>query len=187
MEWFPAGKKDGHEFRIGSINGEPGSSMSINLTTGRWADFAGDLKGSDPISLLAAVRGCKQGEAAKELAERLSLGNLTATAPKAAPAAPPAPAAEPRVPVAIRVEETPNPDARKFVCSRKLVEKGSLVFNDAASAAEVPFALAVFELGGIRTVFATRDFVTVTRMSDAPGWRELQPRIEAALRESLAR
>lgn len=83
MEWFPAGKKDGHEFRIGSINGEPGSSMSINLTTGRWADFAGDLKGSDPISLLAAVRGCKQGEAAKELAERLSLGNLTAVAPKA--------------------------------------------------------------------------------------------------------
>ncbi len=83
MEWFPAGKKDGHEFRIGSINGEPGSSMSINLTTGRWADFAGDLKGSDPISLLAAIRGCKQGEAAKELAERLSLGNLTATAPKA--------------------------------------------------------------------------------------------------------
>ena len=83
MEWFPAGKKDGHEFRIGSINGEPGSSMSINLTTGRWADFAGDLKGSDPISLLAAIRGCKQGEAAKELAERLSLGNLTAVAPKA--------------------------------------------------------------------------------------------------------
>lgn len=100
---------------------------------------------------------------------------------------PPAPAPEPRVPVAIRVEETPNPDARKFVCSRKLVEKGSLVFNDAASAADVPFALAVFELGGIRTVFATRDFVTVTRLSDAPGWRELQPRIEAALRESLAR
>ena len=83
MEWFPAGKKDGHEFRIGSINGEPGSSMSINLTTGRWADFAGDLKGSDPISLLAAIRGCKQGEAAKELAERLSLGNLNAVAPKA--------------------------------------------------------------------------------------------------------
>lgn len=82
-EWFPAGKKDGHEFRIGSINGEPGSSLSINLSTGRWADFAGDLKGSDPISLLAAVRGSKQGEAAKELAQRLSLGNLSGSAPKA--------------------------------------------------------------------------------------------------------
>jgi len=49
MEWFPAGKKDGHEFRVGSLNGEPGSSLSVNLTTGRWADFAGDAKGSDPI------------------------------------------------------------------------------------------------------------------------------------------
>lgn len=105
-----------------------------------------------------------------------------------APAAVKAPApTEPRTPVAIRVEETPNPDARKFVCSRKLVEKGSLVFNDAAAASETPFALAVFELGGIRTVFATRDFVTVTRSADAPSWRELQPRIEAALRESLSR
>lgn len=83
MEWFPAGKKDGHEFKVGSINGEPGSSLSVNLTNGKWADFAGDLKGSDPISLLAAIRGCKQGEAARELTERLSLGNLTATAPKA--------------------------------------------------------------------------------------------------------
>jgi putative DNA primase/helicase len=82
-EWFPAGKKDGHEFKVGSINGEPGSSLSINLTSGKWCDFAGDDKGSDPISLLAAIRGCKQGEAAKELAERLSLGVSSATAPKA--------------------------------------------------------------------------------------------------------
>ena len=82
-EWFPAGKKDGHEFRIGSINGEAGSSLSVNLNSGVWCDFAGDAKGSDPISLLAAIRGCKQGEAARELAERLSVGNLNATAPKA--------------------------------------------------------------------------------------------------------
>jgi len=82
-EWFPAGKKDGHEFKVGSVRGEPGSSLSINLTTGKWCDFAGDDKGSDPISLLAAIRGCKQGEAARELTERLNLGNLSATAPKA--------------------------------------------------------------------------------------------------------
>lgn len=79
-EWFPAGKRDGHEFRIGSLAGEPGSSMSINLNSGVWCDFAGDAKGSDPISLLAAIRGCKQGEAARELEQRLSLGGLTARA-----------------------------------------------------------------------------------------------------------
>ena len=82
-EWFPAGKKDGHEFKVGSVRGEPGSSLSINLTTGKWCDFAGDDKGSDPISLLAAIRGCKQGEAARELADRLSIGVTFATAPKA--------------------------------------------------------------------------------------------------------
>ena len=82
-EWFPAGKKDGHEFKVGSVRGEPGSSLSINLTTGKWCDFAGDDKGSDPISLLAAIRGCKQGEAARELADRLSIGVTSATAPKA--------------------------------------------------------------------------------------------------------
>ncbi len=143
---------------------------------------------SAPATAPQGVRGAP-AEAAPAAAPKAAPAPAPAPAAPAtaAPAAPPAPAADPRVPVAIRVEETPNPDARKFVCSRKLVEKGSLVFNDAASAAEVPFALAVFELGGIRTVFATRDFVTVTRMSDAPGWRELQPRIEAALRESLAR
>lgn len=82
-EWFPAGKKDGHEFKVGSLNGEPGSSLSINLTTGRWADFGGDEKGGDPISLLAAIRKCTQLEAAKELTTRLSLGGLTGSAPAA--------------------------------------------------------------------------------------------------------
>lgn len=79
-EWFPAGKRDGHEFRVGDLAGSPGSSLSINLHSGVWCDFAGDDKGSDPISLLAAIRGCKQGEAARELEARLGMGNLTAKA-----------------------------------------------------------------------------------------------------------
>ena len=79
-EWFPAGKRDGHEFRIGDLAGNAGSSLSINLNTGVWCDFAGGDKGSDPISLLAAIRGCKQGEAARELDQRLGAGGLTAKA-----------------------------------------------------------------------------------------------------------
>jgi putative DNA primase/helicase len=80
-EWFPAGKKDGHEFRVGDLAGSPGSSLSINLNSGVWCDFAGSDKGSDPISLLAAIRGCKQGEAARELDQRLGAGGLYAKAP----------------------------------------------------------------------------------------------------------
>lgn len=69
QHWFPAGKKRGHEYLIGNLAGEPGESMSININTGKWADFANpDLAGGDLISLYAAIKGIKQIEAARELA-----------------------------------------------------------------------------------------------------------------------
>jgi putative DNA primase/helicase len=73
-EWFPNGHREGHEFKIGRISGEPGRSLSINLRTGAWKDFAGDAGGSDPISLLAAIRSCSMKDAAIELGERLRTG-----------------------------------------------------------------------------------------------------------------
>ena len=74
LSLFPAGKRDGREFKIGSVAGEPGTSLSINLHSGVWCDFSSGDKGSDPISLLASVRGCKMGEAAKELDSMLGAG-----------------------------------------------------------------------------------------------------------------
>lgn len=73
-EWFPAGTREGHEFKIGSLSGEPGRSLSINLRTGAWKDFAGSDGGSDPVSLLAGIRSCTMAEAGKELADRLGSG-----------------------------------------------------------------------------------------------------------------
>lgn len=48
----------------------PGS-FSINLKTGVWADFATDSKGGDPISLVAYLNNCRQGEAARSLSTML--------------------------------------------------------------------------------------------------------------------
>jgi putative DNA primase/helicase len=73
-EWFPAGHKEGSEYKIGSLSGEPGRSLSINLRTGVWTDFASGDNGSDPVSLLAAIRNVGQAEAARELAGRLGTG-----------------------------------------------------------------------------------------------------------------
>lgn len=73
-EWFPAGHKEGHEFKVGSISGEPGRSLSINLRTGNWKDFSSGDGGSDPVSLLAAIRNVKMIDAAREIAERLKTG-----------------------------------------------------------------------------------------------------------------
>lgn len=71
--WLSQGKRAGHEWKCGSLSGEPGDSLSVNLRTGAWADFATEDRGGDLISLLAAVRGIKQGEAAREIARELGM------------------------------------------------------------------------------------------------------------------
>lgn len=64
---FPNGKKNGNEWEIGSLDGEPGDSLKINMRSGLWKDFASGESGGDLISLYAAAKGLKQAEAAIEL------------------------------------------------------------------------------------------------------------------------
>lgn len=78
-EWLPGGAKRGHEWTCGNLAGEKGTSCSVNLTTGAWADFATGDKGGDLISLYAAIHGIGQGEASKRLVEELRLGPSAAT------------------------------------------------------------------------------------------------------------
>lgn len=79
-ELFPAGRKDGHEFKVGGLGGEAGTSLSINLRTGRWKDFAAGDSGSDLIALWAAARSIGMGDAARELSDKLGAGAFTAAA-----------------------------------------------------------------------------------------------------------
>ena len=78
-EWFPAGKVKGREFCVGNLRGDRGDSLSINLDTGQWADFASaDQKGGDLISLYAALNKLSQWQAARELSAKLGVGRKTA-------------------------------------------------------------------------------------------------------------
>lgn len=81
-QWLPAGRKNGHEWLCGDLAGSKGESTSINLKTGRWADFAGDAKGGDLISLYAAVHRCEQLQAARELGKLLGIEEAQAEKPK---------------------------------------------------------------------------------------------------------
>lgn len=60
-ELFPNGRKDGSEFRIGSLAGDPGQSLAIRLRdgakpAGTWKDFAGgSVGGRDGGDLLWLV------------------------------------------------------------------------------------------------------------------------------------
>lgn len=89
-DWFPRGVRKGNEWTLGSLQGEPGRSLSINLRTGKWADFTpGAPKGGDPISLAAAAfHGGDRVSAARELGRKLGFetnGTITHAAPPPPP------------------------------------------------------------------------------------------------------
>lgn len=71
--WLPGGRLIGREYTCANLQGGPGDSMKVNKDTGKWADFASDDKGGDPISLYAAIYGLKQGDAARELAREFGI------------------------------------------------------------------------------------------------------------------
>ena len=73
--WLPGGQRQGPEYVARNPtrpDRRPGS-FKVNLTTGRWADFASGDKGGDPVSLAAYLFGLRQGEAARRLAAMLEV------------------------------------------------------------------------------------------------------------------
>lgn len=64
----PGGEIKGNEYVAASIHGGKGTSFRINLTTGKWADFAdANHRGHDIISYYAKCKNLNNGQAAKEL------------------------------------------------------------------------------------------------------------------------
>jgi twinkle protein len=62
---LPGGRKEGNEWRAGSIGGEKGQSLGVHLVgdkAGVWSDFASD-HGGDLIDLWSAVKACPLAEA----------------------------------------------------------------------------------------------------------------------------
>ena len=66
-EWLPGGKLNGKEYQCGDITGRSGKSLSINIETGVWKDFATGEGGSDLISLYASINKIRQGDSFKKL------------------------------------------------------------------------------------------------------------------------
>lgn len=73
--WLPDGVLRGREYTARNPRraDRRAGSFSVNVRTGRWADFATGDAGGDIISLAAYLSGCKQGEAARELARMLGV------------------------------------------------------------------------------------------------------------------
>lgn len=72
---LPHGKRQGHEWRVGSVGGEAGDSLGVHLTgdkRGVWADFASGESG-DLIGLWMATKGLSLRAACKEAMDYLGI------------------------------------------------------------------------------------------------------------------
>lgn len=109
--WLPGGAERGHEWVCGSLSGGGGSSCAVNLSTGKWGDFATDEAGGDLISLYAAIHELDQGRAALQVAGELGLEDVAGIMREASGAArSPAP---PRPPPPEPAQRKPEPEGWK--------------------------------------------------------------------------
>lgn len=72
---LPKGHCEGAEWRVGSINGEPGQSLAVHLTgtkAGVWGEFNGG-EGGDLLDLWCAVKGVSLPDALDQAREWLEL------------------------------------------------------------------------------------------------------------------
>ena len=74
--WLPDGRRRGNEWvaRNPTRTDRNAGSFSVNLNTGRWADFATGDTGGDAISLAAYLFGLSQSDAARHVADMLGIG-----------------------------------------------------------------------------------------------------------------
>lgn len=72
-ELLPGGMVRGQEYtaRNPTRADRRAGSFRINLRSGRWADFATGDAGGDVVSLVAYLRQCSQGDAARWLQEKI--------------------------------------------------------------------------------------------------------------------
>ena len=73
---FPNGRKQGREWVVGSLRGEPGQSCRIILSgekAGLFTDWATGERGGNLVELLRQVRGCDFREALRECEAWLAL------------------------------------------------------------------------------------------------------------------
>jgi NFU1 iron-sulfur cluster scaffold homolog, mitochondrial len=82
----------------------------------------------------------------------------------------------------VLVSTTPNPNAMKFTVDVVFDEMFNVTSAD--DAADIPVAKAIFDAGGVASVFATADFMTVGRTDDAD-WGPIEQAVRTAVAAHL--
>lgn len=117
---LPKGKRVGGEWKAGSISGEPGDSLSVNIRgqrAGVWADFATG-EGGDLIDLWSAVRGTTLTETLDQVRSYLGVTEPKFTRPERQYRRPERPTSRSR-----------NPAVREWLVARGLTDETVAAFR----------------------------------------------------------
>jgi Fe-S cluster biogenesis protein NfuA len=79
------------------------------------------------------------------------------------------------------IQETPNPNAVKFILKEPVSHGTSHSFKTAADAEENKFAKSIFDVGNVVSVFYMDKMVTVEKTDDAE-WDEILPELAVPIR-----
>lgn len=84
----------------------------------------------------------------------------------------------------IQIEETPNPDALKFLPGQEILPEGSMEFKSEEEASVSPLATCLLKIVGVQSVFLGTDFISITKESKKD-WFVLKPLVLSTLMEAL--
>ncbi|MEA2206455.1 MAG: hypothetical protein QOE77_3231 [Blastocatellia bacterium] len=83
------------------------------------------------------------------------------------------------------IEETPNPNAVKFILREPVTNGVARQFDSAAKAEDDPLAKALFEVGNVVSVFYMDRMVTIEK-EDSADWDDLLPTLAVPIRAAEA-
>jgi Fe-S cluster biogenesis protein NfuA len=84
----------------------------------------------------------------------------------------------------IHIQQTPNPDALKFISQYTVKNDGKSNYRSAEEGAHVPLAEKLFAIDGIRQLYFFDNYITVTR-SEGVDWSDLSKKIHDLLQVEL--
>ena len=88
------------------------------------------------------------------------------------------------MPIDVRPEPTPNPNAIRFALSAPVLGDKPRTFSKPDAAKGTPWAEKLFLLPGVISLFGMKDFLTITK-APAAGWDDIVDRAADVLAKGL--
>lgn len=87
--------------------------------------------------------------------------------------------------LSISIEPTPNPNALKFILSKKAKSEGNSYYRSPLECKENPLACALFTIRGVDQLHFFENIITVTKFG-YEDWEEVEPKITECIEQKMA-